>query len=98
MANELIPRQQAVYPSNDMQITQSPLMVGAYAKSGALAFSSGKETPQGIMSDTMYSVPMKGTRPFCSYLDVVNNPERGTEFAGMLSGPSAPSSTFEFGN
>lgn len=35
MANELIPRQQAVYPSNDMQITQSPLMVGAYAKSGA---------------------------------------------------------------
>lgn len=75
MANELIPRQQAVYPSNDMQITQSPLVISAYSKSGALAFSSGKETPQGIMSDTMYSVPMKGTRPFCSYLDVVKNPE-----------------------
>lgn len=26
------------------------------------------------------------------------HPERGTEFAGMLSGPSVPSSTFEFGN
>ena len=57
-----------------------------------------------------YAIPEKGramaiegqNQPLLPQMEATTpqlaHPERGTEFAGMLSGPSAPSSTFEFGN